>query len=165
VAVVITPDGGFMQTPQGSQPLPGSQREDALRELRRDPIHMLRARSEKAFKANAVGGDTVEGTEVVNVAVDLDGEIATYGIDPASGRILRIAFRGNAPMNPQPGDVVQTYSDFREVNGITYPFSMTGTFNGEPSVSRTLKSFTVNGPMDETAFALPAEADAAPGGR
>lgn len=164
VAVVITPDGGFMQTPQGNQPLPGSQREEAIRELQRDPINMLRERNREGFKANAVGGDTVDGTEVVKVAVELDGEIGTYGIDPSSGRILMVAFRGNAPMNPQPGNVVQTYSDFREVDGITYPFSMAGTFNGEPSVSRTVKSLSFNGPLDETAFARPSEEGAA-GGR
>jgi predicted Zn-dependent peptidase len=163
VAIVLTATGGFVQSPQGSQPLPDSQRQDLLREMHREPILVLKNRDR--IKANAVGPGQAGGVAVEKVVVEWEGETATYGIDPASGRILSLAYRGRVGMNPQPGDVVRTFADFREVSGLVLPFSASASFNGEPAMSATLDSVKIDGPLDEAAFAMPQGAAAADGGR
>ena len=54
-----------------------------------------------------------------------------------------------------PGEVTQTFSDFREVDGLTYPFSVVGTFNGEQNMSLSLEEVEVDPEIEETAFTKP----------
>ena len=52
-------------------------------------------------------------------------------------------------------NVIQVYTDFREVDGVTYPFEVTSTFNGEPITSATTQELTFNAAVAEDAFAAP----------
>jgi hypothetical protein len=59
------------------------------------------------------------------------------------------------------GEVVQVYTDFREVDGVTYPFKVTSTFNGDPFTSATTQELTFNAAVAEGAFAAPEATTAA----
>ena len=76
------------------------------------------------------------------------------GIDPASGRILTIAFRGSG-MGRAPGDMLSVYSDFREVDGLTLPFASETTYNGEPMIKGVNHAVVINPPVDDAAFEMP----------
>jgi hypothetical protein len=94
---------------------------------------------------------------VEQVRVEFGGEALTLGIDPASGRVLTVSYRGPGPGGGPPGEVVQTFSDFRSVEGgLTLPFKMVGTFNGEQAMTSTTDSITVNAPVDAALFQQPA---------
>ena len=75
----------------------------------------------------------------------------TLGIDPKTGRILTVAFRGAGP-DGTPGDVLQTFSDFRPASGLTLPFAQTSSLNGEVNVQATVSTVTINGPVDEAVW-------------
>jgi hypothetical protein len=159
VAMVVTPTGGFVQTPQGAQALPESQRADMKKEFLHSPLFLLRNRGNGEFKASASGAGKAGETAVENVRVEFGGETLTLGIDPATGRVLTVSYRGSGPGGGPPGDVIQTFSDFRPVEGgLTLPFKMVGSFNGEQAMTSTTLSITLNAPIDAAAFQQPAGA-------
>ena len=81
---------------------------------------------------------------------------ATLGIDPGTGRILSFAYRGRGNGGVF-GQIVQTFSDYRNVGGLTLPFKIVGTFNGEaePSLTSTIESIVVNDEVSPALFERP----------
>jgi len=157
VAMVLTPTAGFLQTPQGAGPMPESERASMRKELVHTPVLLLRNRAAADFKASAVGSGKAGDTAVELVRVEFAGESVTLGIDPATGRMLTVGYRGNGPGGGPPGDVLQTFSDFRPVEGgLTLPFKAIGTFNGEQAISSTTESIKLNAPVDAALFQQPA---------
>jgi hypothetical protein len=154
MALVLTPEAAFALTPQGERPLPPSMRERMEKEFRHSPLFLLRYRKEPTFNPTAVGTGKAGAVPVELVAVEYGGETVTLGIDPASGRVLTVAYRGEGPSGA-PGDIVQTLSDFRDVNGVMLPFKSVSTFNGEPGSSSTSEAIVLNSPIDQSRFERP----------
>jgi hypothetical protein len=152
---VVTPEKSFIVTPQGVAPMPDSQREDLMKNWGRNQVVLFKQRGDPSFKAIATGSAQVGGITVEQLVVDLKGEQTTLSIDPSNGRVVGVAYRGTGPMAQAPGDVAFSFGDFRAVEGLTLPFSATGTFNGEPSSSFVVDSVTLNGPVAAGAFAQP----------
>ncbi len=75
----------------------------------------------------------------------------TLGIEPGTGRVLSAAYRDEGPQGA-PGDRVETFTDFRDVSGVSLPFKSSSTFNGEPSSSSSVESITLNAPIDAKQF-------------
>ena len=155
MTMVLTPSGAFADTPQGVMDLPESQRENLEKSARRNPLMLLRARNEPDFVATMAGTAQVDGTPVELVQVEHRGDVTTLGIDPETGRLLQVSYQGTAGMGGAPGEILQTFSDFREVDGLTYPFSLVGTFNDEPSMSLSLEKIEVDPEIENTAFTRP----------
>ncbi|HEY8549646.1 MAG TPA: pitrilysin family protein [Vicinamibacterales bacterium] len=147
MAMVLSGDEAFVQSPQGERPLPASMRDRLRRELAHTPLVLLRHRNEPGFTATAAGTAKAGETVTELLRIDYEGSTVTLGIEPATGRILSVSYRGTGPAG-EPADVVQTFSDFREVNGLTVPFVMTSTVNGEPGSSSTTASVAINQPVD-----------------
>jgi len=55
------------------------------------------------------------------------------------------------------GQIVINYSDFRTVEGLSLPFKMAATFDGQPfpALSATIDSLTINGQIDPSTFKKP----------
>lgn len=123
------------------------------KELQREPIVLLRARSRSDFRAWAVGKGEAS-SELVEV--ELNSFNATLGIDPATGRVLSQTYRGRGPGGVV-GEIVISYSDFRSVEGLQLPFKVTATFDGQPlpALSATIETTTVNGQIDPASFKKP----------
>lgn len=155
VAMVLSPNGAFADTPQGVQELPDSQRETIESSARRSPLMMLRSRDAEDFVATAAGNGEVDGTPIELVQVEYKGDVTTVGIDPQTGRLLQMSYRGSGGIGGAPGDVVQTFTDFREVDGLTYPFAMSSTFNGQPSASVSIEEIEVDPDLEEGLFTKP----------
>ena len=151
---VLAGEGSFSQTPQGTGPLPEAQRKDMVKTLRRLAPVLLRHRGAESWKAVATGPGEVDGTSVEMVHVELEGDANTLGIDPATGRILSIAYRGTNFMGA-PGDLHQTFSDFREVDGLVQPFAWVTTFNGEPMMTGVVESTEFDGEIEDSEFEMP----------
>jgi len=128
-------------------------------------VFLLSLRGDPDFQAVATGTGQVNGTDVENVEVQVQGEVMTLAIDPKTGQCLQMSYRGSAPMTGQPGQIVRTFSDFRDVSGLVLPFATSSTFEGNPATSSTYDSFNVNAPVDETAFAMPQEGSGDQGGK
>lgn len=154
VTAVLLPDGGFVVTPQGVQDLPASQREQLYQTAQRNPLVLLKARRDQGFTAVATGNGEVDGTPVELVQVMAGGEPTTLAIDPQTGRVLRVSYRGAGPTGA-PGEIAKTYSDFREVGGIPFPFKVVESFDGQPASTTAIESIEVDVPVADDAFAKP----------
>jgi YHS domain-containing protein len=137
-------------------PLDTPQRAEQEQQLQRKPLALLRART--ALKAAYSGAGKVGDTTVEQVTIELAGAPATLGIDPVTGRLLSLSYRRRGPQGMF-GEFVQTFSDFRTVDGVTLPFKITATFDGQPwkDQSSVIESLTINGAVDAKLFAKPQE--------
>ncbi len=155
MTTVITPDDAFLLTPGGTQPVPDSRRADALRDMRRNPMVILKARKQPALVAAVVGQEEVGGKTLQTVQVEWMGDVTLLGVDPETGRILKVAYEGPHPMSGARGEIVQMLSDYRDAGGVTVPFRVEASFNGEPFMTATTESVEINKPVAADAFARP----------
>lgn len=120
----------------------------------REPLAILKARKAKNFTAVAAGRGKIGDAEVEYLKVGIDGATSTLAIDPQSGKILQIAYRDRQNVF---GDVVQTFSDFRPVDGLNLPFKVEKSFDGKPVASPSIayQSIALNGNLDEALFRKP----------
>jgi hypothetical protein len=154
--MVITGEGGFAVTPRGVMDLPESQLAALRQSARRNLLALLKARHEPGFTATALAPGELDGSPVERLEVATDGEVTVVGLDPETGRIRQLTYRSQGP-GGGPGEVVETYSDWRDVGGLSYPFAMTGTFEGEEMQSLQLEDVEVGGEVDEKGFERPVE--------
>lgn len=154
IAMVVTPAGAFMQTPQGQQPMPARERTRVEKDAKRMPLLLLRHRGEAGFSVAAAGPGTVGDVAVEKLAIEFGGEKYAWSVDPATGRVLGQTYRGEGPTGA-PGEIVESYSDFRPSDGATLPFKMITTFNGEPGASVTVTAIELNRPVDASLFEAP----------
>ena len=84
------------------------------------------------------------------------GASYALGIDPATGRILRLSYKRRGQQGNF-GEFVQTFSDFRAVGGLSLPFKVTATFDGQPwkEQSSTIETIVINGAIDPALFEKP----------
>ncbi|HVF89999.1 MAG TPA: hypothetical protein VNH22_08020 [Blastocatellia bacterium] len=152
---VLTPSDAFTfyRVPRT---MPDAVRAERSRYFKRSLLSVLRARNATGFEAAVAGSAKAGDTSVEQVAVSFDGVSLNLGIDPATGRVLSLSYRGRGP-DGTVGEVVQTFSDFREVGGLTLPFKVTATHNGQPfrDQSRAVESIIINGQVAPEAFARP----------
>ncbi|MCI0391285.1 MAG: hypothetical protein MOB07_21295 [Acidobacteria bacterium] len=156
MALVITPSEAYGIAPNGVQPIPEAVRIDQERGIKRRPLSILRARKSANFKPAAGGNGKVGETPVEQVAVELDGTSYTLGIEPATGRLLGLSYQRRGPEGIY-GQFIQVFSDFRTVDGLTLPFKITATFNGQPwkEQSSTIEAITINSKVDPALFEKP----------
>jgi zinc protease len=146
--VVVGGGDAFMVTPQGEQPMPASMRQLTEDQLARAPMLLLRRRSEAGFEAAVAGEGKAGDTAVTLVTVTFKNRTTTLGVDPQSGRILTVAFRGAGP-DGVPGDIVNTLSDFRPAGSLTLPYKQVSTLNGETNATAQAATITINAPVDD----------------
>lgn len=149
IANVLVRGGGFSVFPRGESEMSGAQREAADRQFKTGLLPLLRARRGENFKAVALGaGGGAEQIEVSYGAVR-----ARLKLDPSTGRVLSLSYRGRAP-GGEVGQIVRTFSDFRSAGGLTLPFKTVETFGTDATPTRTLivESIVVNGEVAPTLF-------------
>ena len=152
-ATLMTPAGMWYLSEGHAYPSLEAGRPSMQLDYGRQIVPLLHGRSDRAFKAAALGQRVVEGltvnlVRVVNGAVDV-----TLGVDPSSGRIQTISF---ADRNDQGevGEYVIVYSDYRNAAGLMLPFSERAVFNGVPdtNLTRRIDAIQVNVPLDPALF-------------
>jgi YHS domain-containing protein len=154
-ASVVAGDGGFRTEGRESWAMEEGERRFLVREFRRDPLVLLKARHLPGFQAVAAGRGKVDESEVEWLKVGFDGIAMTLGVDAATGRVLSVAYRGR--LQGVIGEIVKTFSDFREAGGLILPFATTITFDGKPVPSARIAydAMEVNARIDESLFRKP----------
>jgi len=155
LVMVVDDEGGFMQMPQGTQPMPDSQRRQAAQEIARNLISIVQNVGTEGFSASLAGEDEVDGKSLDLVVVETGGESLTLGVDRASGLVVSMTYRGTG-FGGSPGEMVDVYSDYREVDGVQLPFSKVSTFDGKPASSLTIDSIELDGAVEDSLFERPA---------
>jgi YHS domain-containing protein len=153
-ADVIGRDGAFQV--QGSEWWPVSEASASYlrRSIYRSPLVALRLRRQLGFTAYAAGTGKVGDTAVEYVQVGLGGATTTWGIDPATGRILQVRhLRRYASL----AELERVFSDFRDAGGFIVPHTVTESLDGKviTTPSKTIQSIAFNGPVEEKLFRAP----------
>lgn len=166
VTDVLAPADSFSTfrngTRLGVQQMSALQRAEIDKRFKRDLLEALRARASADFKVAAIGSGKVGEVAVEQVAVKFGGVHLQLGVDAKSGRVLSLSYRGRNQGTGEIGEIALTFSDFRDVGGLTLPFKRSGMFNGqpEPRLSFTADSITINGQVDPALFEKPKANDA-----
>jgi len=147
----------------GVRQLPDSQRADMLKALKRSPLLLFRHRAEPSFSAKFGGTENVDSVKADLLNVTYEGETIRLFLDPATGRVLRTAAKGPGPSGV-PAELLASYSDYRDVSGIAFPYATKITVDGEPLSSTTTEEISVNVTVDDSQFAKPAGAASPSGG-
>lgn len=100
----------------------------------------------KGHKAELLGKEDVEGTECYKIKVTLAaGKEVTFFIDPTSNMIIRT--KETRKFNGQDTELQTDFSDYKEVEGVKMPFSITQQFG-----TVLFSSIKVNQTIPESAY-------------
>ncbi|MEB8329151.1 outer membrane lipoprotein-sorting protein [Flavobacteriaceae bacterium KMM 6897] len=120
---------------------------------------------EKGYTVELMGKETMDGAEtfkikLVKEPVMIDGnqedDVSFYYFDTEN--FVPIAVQSEVKSGPGKGMTSEvTMSDYQEVEGIYFPFSMTQGVKGQPGSPLTIESIVLNPSVEEGAFAFPDE--------
>lgn len=118
---------------------------------------------DKGYVATLEGKEEIEGTEAIKVKltknrVKVDGQsqenAVYYFFDPES--YLPVAMRNTALSGQTKGASVETLlDDYREVNGLLFPFTSTVSYNGMPGETIILENIQTDVEVEPGIFAFP----------
>ena len=114
---------------------------------------------QKGHKVELVGKEKIEGTDVYHLKVTLkNGDIREYYLDADS--FLAVKVGGKTTMRGTELDIDSTLGDYKEVEGVLFPFSIEKHISGGqgPTVKITLKKIELNVPVDDSVYKMPAPA-------
>ncbi|HET6851968.1 MAG TPA: hypothetical protein VFH46_06565 [Pyrinomonadaceae bacterium] len=153
LASVITPAESFIVVNNAARPMPEDSRSAISKDLYHELIFLFRARTRPDFKASLATNETPE-----HVEIELPDFTTTIAIDPGTGRVVSQKYRGRGPGGVV-GQIVINYSDFRTVEGLSLPFKIDATFDGQPfpALSATVEAMTINGQIDPSSFKKPSK--------
>lgn len=122
---------------------------------------------EKGYTVELVGTETMDGAEtykikLVKEPLTIDGQtkedVSYYYFDTEN--YVPIAVESEVNMGPMKGQTqLITFSDYQEVEGLYFPFSMSQGIKGGASQPITMESIELNPQLDEAAFNFPDEGE------
>ncbi len=130
---------------------PASQKADIESSFFRDTIRVLQSFDSAGVTVQALGAsDGLEGVAVTDPARKLS--VKLY-IDPKTNLVMRKNYTA-ALMGP-PAETDEIYSDYRDVNGVKFPFKMVVQQGGKTKVSEEITEVKVNPGIEESAYKKP----------
>ncbi|MCU0353583.1 MAG: outer membrane lipoprotein-sorting protein [Cytophagales bacterium] len=119
---------------------------------------------EKGYKVTLEGKETVEGTECFKIKltkkpVKVDGKpeenVVYYFFEPEN--FVPVVSRSTIKKGQMKGTTIESaYSDYQEVNGLMFPFSISQKANGQPFLTIAVEKVELDTPIDPKEFAFPA---------
>ncbi len=120
---------------------------------------------EKGYTVELIGKETIDGAEAFKIKlikepITVDGnqeeDVSFYFFDTEN--FVPIAMQSEVKSGPGKGMTQEvTFSDYQEVDGIYFPFSMTQGVKGQPGSPITMETIELNPSIEDTAFAFPEE--------
>jgi hypothetical protein len=133
-------DEGWELSPQGLREIAGISKQHWQAELFRNPYNLLRAEGE--FTVQYEKREKVGEAEAEVILISKGDESVRLWVASASGLLLKKAYRGMG-LGGQ-ADIEQTFSDYREVDGIRTPFRVAITQNGFPFIQAVISEMKFN---------------------
>jgi zinc protease len=161
MTIVISPAVAFAKSPMGSQDLPSGQKEEGLKELKRNPLFVAQHAEDPKFVFAAAGSEKIGEVEAQILDVNADGAQVRWYVDPQTGHVLRTSAQTLAMGGPV--EQVTDYSGWKEVEGISLPFKWKTTQDGKEAGSQDVKEIQINPAVDPKLFEKPAQPGASPG--
>lgn len=150
LALVVSQERGIVVLPGGlRQSMPTAQRDEIAQQLQRSPMVFLR--SPGGVTARHVGEDEVGGKRVRLVQVSSGSVRSVLGIDPETGHIRSMSYRGTSPAGG-PADLVTEFDDYRPVGGLLVAHQRRTRVDGQVVQAVTVTSAEVNPDVDPALF-------------
>jgi hypothetical protein len=111
---VVTSDFGYRESGKMTTTIPSDNLQSIRTQLVFDKFNIAQHLAD--YSAFSEGQDTLNGSVVDVLKITHDGEEVLWELDPHSGRLLGTKFHKAS------GDVINEFSDFREISGIYTPF-------------------------------------------
>ncbi len=120
---------------------------------------------EKGYAVELLGNETIDGAETFKIKltkepITVDGkeeaDVSFYFFDVDN--FVPIAVQSEIKSGQGKGMTSEiTFSDYQEVNGLYFPFSMTQGVKGQPGAPITMSSIELNPEVDDKEFEFPEE--------
>jgi outer membrane lipoprotein-sorting protein len=120
---------------------------------------------EKGYIVELLGNETIDGTETFKIKitkepVTIDGkeeaDVVFYFFDTEN--FVPLAMQSEIKAGQAKGMISEiTFSDYQEVDGLYFPFSMTQGIKGQPGAPFTISSIELNPVVDDKLFEFPEE--------
>ncbi len=143
----------WAKTPQGIQEVPGGG-DEAADDLFRETIFLL-AKS-PGYSAQNLGPAQFGDKQAVALLVTdpaTKRQVKLF-VDPATNLIIGKEYTGKGPSG-RPGEMKETYSDFKDVDGLKLPAKTLVTENGKKAAEITVSKTILNTGVADSAFAKP----------
>lgn len=118
---------------------------------------------QKGYTAELLGNESIDGTDtykikLVKEPLTVDGKkvanITYYYFDTEA--LVPLVTESEIKSGPAKGKMGQNkLSDYQEVNGLYFPFSMTQGIKDGPSATMLVKKIELNPKVDDSAFSMP----------
>jgi len=149
---VISPEGGFMIGPMGTQDIPSSQRESMVNELKSELLAIIKNIGNPKYTFTAGATEKIGAVDARVLEINADGSNVKWYVDPATGKLLRTAGRAGGPM---PGEVVTDYTEWKTFGDLNLPTAAVTTRNGERASEMHATTIEVNPTIEADAFTKP----------
>lgn len=153
-AIVINAGTGFMASGELSLPLPGDRLSESVKQLGRNLLVLAASIDSPDLRTTLIGADERDGRACRLIDVSLRAVRSRLCLDD-EGTVLSQAFRSRHPMSNDPGTVEILFSDYRETDGVYYPFRQELTFDGNEMVTVTIQSLEINPDLPDSLFEIP----------
>lgn len=109
----------------------------------------------KGNKVELLGKDKLEGSDVYKLKVTLkNGDVITVYLDADSFLEIKEEVKRNIRGSEQ--DVETVMGDYKEVNGVMFPFAMESGIKGSQQKQKiTMSKIEINAPVDDSIFKMP----------
>ncbi len=120
---------------------------------------------EKGHTVEFLGEDTIEGTPAWKLKLTLkNGDESTIWFDKDA--YLMIKSESKRKRGEQEMDLETSFGDYKEVDGLLFPFSIETKAKGQPQgMTITVQSIELNPTLDPAVFAMPEKKAEAAGGQ
>jgi zinc protease len=153
ITIVTTPSAAFMEAPQGTQDVPESQKEEGMKEMRRNEIFVAQHADDPKYTFTASGTAKVGDVDAQVLDVNADAALVRWYIDPQTSRILR---RSAHIVDMQgPAEQVLDFSEWKEFGGIPFPTKAKITRDGQDGGSVDVEQVEINPTVDAKLFERP----------
>jgi zinc protease len=123
-----------------------------LGNVQRDPIALLLALADGRVAARRGPDASIDGRQMPVLIVELKpAGPFTLVLHPETGQIVRAWY----PASGAGGRVEETFSDYRQIEGLQVAFSVTVRHPGLPPFTRIIREFQLNVPIDPSVFSKP----------
>jgi outer membrane lipoprotein-sorting protein len=145
---MINPMAGTEQAAEVTGPQADMTREDA------DFDGLLMDYKAKGRTVELVGAETIEGKNVHHLKITKkNGQVHHYFLDADTGLEMRtVTTVEQAGMK---AEVTTDLSNYQQIDGLTMPFSMKQSMDGNPVAQVTIQKVEVNIPIEESIFKMP----------
>ncbi|MCK4464821.1 MAG: hypothetical protein KAU83_03835, partial [Bacteroidales bacterium] len=109
---------------------------------------------EKGHEVEYLGTDEMEGTEVHKIKLTRkDGDVSIYYIDADAYVVLKVT--GKRKIQGVEVEGESTLGNYKMVEGIVFPFSITSGVAGQPGVQIVIDTILLDKPVADSLFVRP----------